>query len=118
MLLGFARAQLRQLVESTMLMSEYCFLLAITPILTTMKNGVPEELCDTDPKGGGPEQRKLRVFHANDHVVFDGIFDDLGCQVIQLVSLTDFHFVDKRKISQTVGVVIITEWFRRITFAL
>ena len=116
MLLGFTRAQLGQLFESDMVMSQHCFLLTVTSVLTTMKDGVPEQLCNTDPKGSGPEQRKLRIFDTNDHVVLDGIFHDLSCQVIQLVSLTDFHFVNKRKILQTVWVINVTKWFWCITF--
>ena len=85
MLLGFMRAQLGQLVESDAIMSQHCFLLATTSILTTLTNGVPEELCNTDPKSGGPEQGKLRIFHTNNHAVLDGTFHDLGCQVIHLI---------------------------------
>ncbi len=54
MLLGLTKAQLGQLVESDMVMSQHCFLLTITSVLTTMKDGVHEQLWDTDPKGGGP----------------------------------------------------------------
>ena len=79
-----------------------------------MKDGVPEQLHDTDPKGGGPEQGKPRIFHTNDHVVLDGIFHDLSCQVIQLVRLTDFHLVNKRKVPQTVGVFIIFFGFSKL----
>ncbi len=80
MLLGFTQAQLGQLVESDMVMSQHCFLLTVASILTTMKDGVPEQLCNTDPKGSGPEQRKLWIFDTNDHVALDGIFHDLSCQ--------------------------------------
>ena len=50
-------------------MGEHRFVLAIAPVLTTMKNCIPQQFRNSDPEGCCPEQRKLWVFHTHTHTI-------------------------------------------------